>query len=645
MRNTLLLLFLTHFVIGQQAARPTTSKFLDFNFIKSIPVFELNAIDVDKLKLEDEEDLLNSIAPRIGFPHMVSIIPGNSGIWIEQAKGTLSWYLRIRCPEALSIALSFDKFYLPKSGKLIIRESVNGGIEHVFSTRNNKGSMHNPIGFTTPHIKGEEIILEYHQLSNEDKELISIFRVVHGYKSFHNDNLSNSKAQSFGSSGNCQVNVNCSEGTNWQDEKTSVALVLADGIRIGTGSLINNSCNDGELLFLTAEHILDVNGVGGLDYDAVSNPQLTHFTFYWGYESSGCPNPTSEPSIDFSYGAFLLANSNTADFALFRLTDGPYVDIIPAYKAYFNGWDRSSTTSTTSGVSIHHPRGDIKKISTFSGSPTVGTLTGYGGNYWVIGWTSTTNGYSIMEPGSSGAPLYNSSGKVMGQLHGGNSNCSNPATQLAYFGKISDSWSPSTNIKRQLKHWLDKCNTNTSQINGGYLSLCELVVNVDDPILLQNVMIRAEQTINASDYIGSTAEVEFKAGIDINLTNGFEVEEGAEFYAHIEDCEPKVITNSGKLADKNNLVQSRSEILENHFNIYPNPTKNTLNIEILNPGKGLVEINFINISGQSVGNYAMRSYDDENFSTVLNLEGIYSGLYILKIKSLNFNHTQRLIIE
>jgi len=68
-------------------------------------------------------------------------------------------------------------------------------------------------------IYSDIIILEYYvpaQCKNDYGE-ISIAYVVQGYK--HID-ISNGEATTgFGSSGSCQVNINCEEGQNWQEEK------------------------------------------------------------------------------------------------------------------------------------------------------------------------------------------------------------------------------------------------------------------------------------------------------------------------------------------------------------------------------------------------------------------------------------------
>ncbi len=88
-----------------------------------------------------------------------------------------------------------------------------------FSSQNNKGDYENIKGFGTGLVYGDEMILEYQESKNVSKKaIINISGVVHGYRYINIPNQFN-KTESFGSSGSCQVNVNCPEGANWQNEK------------------------------------------------------------------------------------------------------------------------------------------------------------------------------------------------------------------------------------------------------------------------------------------------------------------------------------------------------------------------------------------------------------------------------------------
>lgn len=403
---------------------------------------------------EDKMDEKDGLPPRFGFPHEVSFNLKNSGVWTELPSGDRIWQLSIYCPEALSINLLYDQFWLPEKAKLFLYTKDREHTIGAFTSANNKGEAENIQGFATGLLYGETITLEYFVPKDVKEDgIISLARVVHGYRYI---NFPDNSTQSLGSSGNCQVNVNCSEGANWQQEKNAVALILIGGTRQCTGSLVNTTCNDDRPLFLTADHCL----IGG---DAISNPNLNNWSFYWHYERPGCPNTGAAPPILSTVGATVVANNAVSDFALLRLTEDPKNK--SGVTPYYLGWDRSGSAGT-GGVGIHHPRGDAKKIATYTGTPTNSTCMGsLNNNFWMTGFIATANGHSIMEPISSGSPLINSNRRIIGQLLGpGNPQlcpehlCGNsPSLQRVSYGKFSVSWTGggATDNRRRLDHWLN----------------------------------------------------------------------------------------------------------------------------------------------------------------------------------------------
>jgi len=366
----------------------------------------LPSLDMKKIEQEDNEDEANGMPPRFGIRQKVDYNLDNSGEWDTLSNGDRIWRLSISCPEALSINILYDKFWIPDNTKFFIYSNDHKYSIGAITSKNNKGDKNNPQGFATGLVYGDEITLEYYLPSEvEDTGIISIAYVVHGYK-YINVIEGQMVESQYGGSGNCQVNVNCSEGQNWQSEKNAVAMIIMDGSYICTGSLINTTTNDNRLLFLTANHCL-VNGK-----DAINAPNLSQWTFYWQYESQECTN-TSPSTIYSTVGATVVANNAVSDFALLRLTENPLnaTGVTP----YYLGWDRTGN-SGIGGVGIHHPSGDIKKIATYSGTPVNSScMNNY---FWQTGFIQTPNGYSVMEPGSSGSPLINSNHKVIGQLYG-----------------------------------------------------------------------------------------------------------------------------------------------------------------------------------------------------------------------------------
>jgi hypothetical protein len=164
--------------------------------------------------------------------------------------------------------------------------------------------------------------------------------------------------------------------------------------------------------------------------------------------------------------SFISKSSNngnwngTSDFYLVELNSSLPFD----YGLYVAGWNRSNTASSE-GVGIHHPAGDIKKISTYSQSVN----SANSGNDWRVRWVNTESGHGVTEGGSSGSPLFNANKQIIGDLSTGSSACT-PAFYLNgydFYGKLSESWDQngSTNDRR-LKPWLDPTNSGVISMNG-----------------------------------------------------------------------------------------------------------------------------------------------------------------------------------
>jgi hypothetical protein len=351
----------------------------DIKDVKLLPAFDLDAICQ-----EDKVDEQNGIPPRFGYRHSVNYNLTNSGTWTTLSNGDKIWQLEIYSPGALSINLLYDKFWLPEGTKFFVYSSNRKHSIGAFTSVNNKGNTKNIQGFATGLIYGDKVILEYYLPQNvEVQGVISIAYVVHGYRYIV---LPESTEAGYGESGSCQVNVNCSEGQNWQNEKNAVALILVDGNRYCSGSLINTTANDARPLFLTADHCLGGWANDYVKYDALTDSVLNHWSFYWHYESPGCTN--SIPSIKSTSGAIVVANNSDSDFALLRLSEDPKMKT--GITTYYLGWDRSGSAGT-GGVGIHHPSGDVKKISTHNITPSSSNcFTGTtNNNFWKINWMQT----------------------------------------------------------------------------------------------------------------------------------------------------------------------------------------------------------------------------------------------------------------
>lgn len=277
----------------------------------------------------------------------------------------------------------------------------------------------------------------------------------------------------FGDAGPCEVNIACPEGNNFRDVEKSIVRInvkLSNLEAWCTGTLINNTAQDFTPYIITAEHC------GLLGSSFVGASDLARWEFYFNYQGDLCSDPASEGQLDFDRitGSELMARSDDnggdrgSDFALLHLTDS--IAFHNLTNPYFAGWNRTNTPPIN-GVTIHHPEGDIKKISTFSTvaiSDVFNSSSPVDDTHWRVTWSPTITNHGVTEFGSSGCPLLDAQGLVNGGLTGGQASCFNNSAP-DYYGKFSYSWeSNGIAANRQLKPWLDPGNSGNFVMNGAY---------------------------------------------------------------------------------------------------------------------------------------------------------------------------------
>ncbi|HRY32420.1 MAG TPA: PKD domain-containing protein [Bacteroidales bacterium] len=425
----------------------------DYNELK---VFRPEIPDFSRLLEEDVENDRNGLPYHYAanLPLPVDLL--KEGSWTSLVDGSKVCRLMVVSPGALALACYFDAFYLPEGASFFIYDQSNESLYGAFTSLNNQPDSL----FATALVLSDRIVLEYNETAAcNGKAVIRLSEISHAYRgvSF----LDHRGTKGFGGSGPCEVNVNCPEGQNWQNQKRGVVRI---SVKTGswsawcTGSLLNNSRQDFKPWLLTADHC-----------GAASTAQdLSQWVFYFNYESADCPDPSTEPVHKTLTGAVKKASSGgngsairESDFYLVLLNN-----MVPdQYNPFFNGWSRQNTASQ-SGTCIHHPEGDIKKISTYV-TPTLSSSWGSTPHsHWAVKWAATQSGHGVTEPGSSGSPLFNQQGLVMGQLSGGEASCTNlNGTDL--YGKFSYSWAPAqSDSTTSLHHWLDPDQSNPISLPG-----------------------------------------------------------------------------------------------------------------------------------------------------------------------------------
>lgn len=265
----------------------------------------------------------------------------------------------------------------------------------------------------------------------------------------------------FGASFDCHININCEAGKGYTDEKNGVMrirMVAEEGVALCTGTLLNNVTQDKDPLVLTAYHCLRPSS-------GTLTPLFDMWFFDFNYEALSCANPEAEPETITLQGADVLAEWEDTDMMLLRIRE----DIPANNNIYFNGWDRRENHEPSTSVIIHHPSGDIKKISTdFDKVIPFDKSISWNNGTVAPSFSHFINDFddAVYQPGSSGAGLFDDTGKVIGQLHGGPLSDERCEIGIGYSGRLSQSWDSGLSESERLSPWLDPNNTGATSMTG-----------------------------------------------------------------------------------------------------------------------------------------------------------------------------------
>lgn len=360
----------------------------------------------------------------------------NSGRWETLPNGDRLWRLSILSENAYSINLIFNYFYLPENSRFFLYTADSSTVLGAYTSRHNLPER----TFATPLLPGGKIVLEYYEpASVKGQGALHLSSIIHAYKDFY------FKYGKFGGSGNCNVDIKCPDGMDYQEVGRSVCMILRGTKILCSGTLVNNTAEDKTPYLLTAYHCLN-------------SAEPSEMVFIFNHDADSCGSMTYNEGFAIS-GASLVAKNFDSDFALLKLSQTPPI----YYNVYYAGWNRSNTAEN-SAACIHHPSGDVKKISLCKSKLQHSDANGESGNsHWKIpAWNKGTT-----EGGSSGCGLFNSKGQLIGQLDGGTASCIY-TDGYDVFGKFSLSWDNpdvDTSIHR-LKEWLDPLKRGDISLNG-----------------------------------------------------------------------------------------------------------------------------------------------------------------------------------
>jgi len=424
--------------------------------LQSIETYKFPLVDNAALLEQDRiATAMGDKSLRFGLDFPVSIPVNASSNWQNLPNGRKLWSLEIKSQTAQSINLTFERFVVPNGTRMFVYNADGSHVLGAFTERN-MNKLHN---FATLPVRGNTVILEISVPAESVQEVdIMLSRIVHVYRDFYKD------MKDFGESGNCNNNVVCPVGDPWADQIRSSVMLLTGNFRYCSGAAINNTANDGTPYILTADHC---------------DPGTTDI-FMFNYQSPVCTPNQDGSTADVQQGCIIRARNGGSDFCLVELAS----EINPNFNAYLSGWSRQDAPPA-SAVGIHHPSGDVKKITFNDDATDVGNFGG--ADCWhILDWEDGTT-----EGGSSGSPLYNENKQIIGQLFGGTASCGNNIDD--YYGRLITSWN-SNSASTRLRDWLDPTGSNVASIDGIEASVPQFAVDAG----VQSIVSPAASYCNAT---------------------------------------------------------------------------------------------------------------------------------------------------
>jgi hypothetical protein len=529
--------------------------------------------------------------------------------------------------------------------------------------------------------------------------------------------------QSWGEAEDCHVNVNNPDYQNLPIRQgtisSTVKIRFSDGGEC-SGTLINRNTSDGDVGFylLSARHC-----VNDIDFGA-------NHTLCFNYQSPDADNestpPTNRGERNRQSGEILFAGTTITDtiddgfeylhntqlrlVSWFIWGDITLLEILTPIPPHFNltyaGWNPSrfgTGISTdhlpTDFYGVHHPRGDIKKISGTNGivwletpiatgcytittvidvlfgwiwgnSVSTSVICNYVDNPWmtVPDWQ-----YGISENGSSGSGFFDSNNSLIGVLSGSLSTCDFKSTTT--YGKLHANYSnakikntlnPSHNVwvdlygmtERKITRYTDLELPGEEGVSGHYFPANHYQSE-------NRISLVADNTVTTTQPITiyNGADYEFVAGESIELGPGFTAEVGSNFTARIG--------SSGSLKSASSTLEQsiigqlqsidlpeykkfeiekylHSDTDNNAFEIselYPNPNNGDFEFTVSNNNQSRKNI-FVEILDVQGKKYYTKPFIIENEHTVsINRSDLPKGFYILKISNGEYVTNKKLVVK
>ncbi|MFN4255126.1 MAG: T9SS type A sorting domain-containing protein [Saprospiraceae bacterium] len=486
----------------------------------------LSDLDVPTKWQIHQEDSLARVS---GNPYRFAVLreancdAASIGTW-DLSSTHLVWQHKIESEGAVSMSVVFHELALPDGAEVYVYCPETGWLTGPITNKNF------PMGedeIASEVLPGGSVQIVYKEPKGaEGSRNLVITKIGHGYRLLGEGEFL-SEVVLDRSSGSCNVDITDDpRGNCFSMEKRAEALLLRDqNTKVCSGTMIVNTGFQTTLspYYLTAHHCLfDVpeNPNSGLISPATLGLRFRYWTNNSAY-------------VTYTGITYRALTGAISDAALIELTS----PIDPTYEVFYAGWSRSLTAPSNTSI-VHHPDGDVTKISFDAAPPFINTApVSYGrfqlpvGAAWVTDYGQTANGdWGTTEIGTSGCPLLNPSHLVIGDFKGGPSpGCTvqgNTVIGERHFGTFAASWGTVGAPATSLAPWLDPLGTAPTTHVGTFQLLpgsdkipCKnFVQSVSAPAITTNNNIAYRYTWTSSANIqrtGTGANITFKAINDL----------------------------------------------------------------------------------------------------------------------------------
>lgn len=323
-------------------------------------------------------------------------------------RGGFHWTGIIEASDAAALRLRFVNFSLPNNAELYLYNE-QGVVVGPYTRRGPNGDGE----FWSHTLRGSRITVQLSYEGSDTERALLAARFVLADLGYLDDRfvlaLHGPTGKEQAGDGLCAGNAPCVENASCsnipsaiQPAQDAAALILfASGpwFYICSGGLLADT-DEGSAkpYFLTANHCISKNS------EASSAETFFDYTVPCSGSCSGVP------SVSSTLGASLLATGRAGDYTLLELDESPPADTVML------GWNSApiAYSDTETLFRISHPAGSPQAYSEHEVDTSRPTCTSWPRGDWI--YSSDT--YGGTEGGSSGSPVLNSVGQVVGQLSG-----------------------------------------------------------------------------------------------------------------------------------------------------------------------------------------------------------------------------------